>query len=67
MFIRRLPAFEYHTPATVREALGLMAEFGQGRTAIAGGTDLLIAMKKREVARRTTSSAWPAIDGIEGH
>lgn len=50
MFIRRLSPFEYHTPASVSEALGLMGRFGQAGRLIAGGTDLLIAMKKREVA-----------------
>lgn len=49
MFIRRLSPFEYHTPASVSEALDLMGRFGQAGRLIAGGTDLLIAMKKREV------------------
>jgi CO/xanthine dehydrogenase FAD-binding subunit len=48
MFIRRLPAFEYHTPASVGEALDLTAKYGSMGRYIAGGTDLLIAMKKRE-------------------
>jgi len=48
MFIRRLPAFVYHTPASVGEALELMAKYGNNGRYIAGGTDLLIAMKKRE-------------------
>ncbi len=48
MFIRRLPAFVYHTPASLGEALELMARHGGKGRYIAGGTDLLIAMKKRE-------------------
>ncbi|MFH1113882.1 MAG: xanthine dehydrogenase family protein subunit M [Pseudomonadota bacterium] len=48
MFIRRLPAFEYHTPSSVGEALDLMEKHGNEGRYIAGGTDLLIAMKKRE-------------------
>ncbi len=48
MFIRRLPVFVYHTPASVGEALDLMAKHGDKGRYIAGGTDLLIAMKKRE-------------------
>lgn len=48
MFIKRLPKFEYHAPASLSEALGLLAEYdGKGR-ALAGGTDLLVSMKKRE-------------------
>jgi len=49
MFIRRLPTFEYHAPASVGEALDLMAKLGDKARYVAGGTDLLIAMKKREV------------------
>jgi len=48
MFIRRLPAFEYHAPASVGEALALMAKFRDTARYVAGGTDLLIAMKRRE-------------------
>lgn len=48
MFIRRLPEFEYHTATTVPEALELMAKFGKKGRVFAGGTDLLVAMKKRE-------------------
>ncbi len=50
MFIKRLPAFVYHTPASVGEALELMAGHTGNCSYIAGGTDLLIAMKKREAA-----------------
>jgi CO/xanthine dehydrogenase FAD-binding subunit len=48
MFIKRLPTFEYHTPASVAEALDLITSFGNKARLIAGGTDLLIAMKNRE-------------------
>jgi CO/xanthine dehydrogenase FAD-binding subunit len=48
MFIKRLPTFEYHTPASVAEALDLITRFGNKARFIAGGTDLLIAMKNRE-------------------
>ena len=50
MFIRRLPEFEYHTPATLPEAVNLMGKYGEAGRLIAGGTDLLVAMKRREVA-----------------
>ena len=62
MFIRRLPAFEYHTPATVSEALGLMGRYGEAARLIAGGTDLLIAMKKREAVPGHLIS----LSGVEG-
>jgi aerobic carbon-monoxide dehydrogenase medium subunit len=65
MFIKRLPAFEYHTPGTVPEALGLMGRFGQAGRLIAGGTDLLVAMKSRQVAPAHLISL-AAIDGLKG-
>jgi carbon-monoxide dehydrogenase medium subunit len=47
MFIRRLPKFEYHTPLTTEDALDLLSEFGERGRVLAGGTDLLVAMKFR--------------------
>jgi carbon-monoxide dehydrogenase medium subunit len=49
MFIKRLPTFEYHAPATIEEALDLIARYGDNGRFMAGGTDLLLAMKKREI------------------
>jgi len=48
MFIRRLQKFEYHMPSTIAEALDQMALYGDKSKVIAGGTDLLVSMKKRE-------------------
>ena len=48
MFIKRLPRFEYHAPATIAEALKLMTRYGSKASVLAGGTDLLVAMKNRE-------------------
>lgn len=50
MFIRRLPEFEYHAPSSIAEAASIMAQYGTNSCFIAGGTDLLLAMKKREVS-----------------
>jgi len=47
---RLLQAFEYHEPATVPEAVALLGRYGSKARLIAGGTDLVISMKKREVA-----------------
>ena len=47
MFIKRLPEFEYHTPATLENALDLLSEYGEKGRVLAGGTDLLVAMKFR--------------------
>jgi carbon-monoxide dehydrogenase medium subunit len=49
MFIKRLPTFEYHAPATIEEALDLITRYGDNGRFMAGGTDLLLAMKKREI------------------
>ena len=49
MFIKRLPKFEYHAPTSLPQALDFLAKYdGKGRV-LAGGTDLLVSMKKREV------------------
>ncbi|OGP53435.1 MAG: hypothetical protein A2Y65_07020 [Deltaproteobacteria bacterium RBG_13_52_11] len=50
MFIKRLPTFEYHAPVSIAAALDLMARYKNNGRFIAGGTDLLLAMKKREIA-----------------
>ncbi len=49
MFIRRLPKFEHHSAASVAEALDLLKKYGTKARILAGGTDLLLAMKKRAV------------------
>jgi CO/xanthine dehydrogenase FAD-binding subunit len=42
-----LPKFDYHEPADVAEACELMAEFGEKARPLAGGTDLMVNMKKK--------------------
>jgi len=49
MFIKRVPGFEYHAPASLDEALELLARYGRKARVFAGGTDLLGAMKRREI------------------
>ena len=48
-FYRRLPRFEYMQPKTIDEALSLLAKYKGGAKPIAGGTDLLTKMKRREI------------------
>ena len=50
MFIRRLPRFDYHTPASLPEAIKLLSTHGKDAKLLAGGTDLILAMKKHTVA-----------------
>lgn len=41
-----LPDFEYHRPATVEEACALLTELGPSARVMAGGTDLLVDLKR---------------------
>lgn len=42
--------FEYHEPNTLREAISLLLQYGTEGKILAGGTDLLVKMKRREIA-----------------
>ena len=44
-----LPSFHYHEPASLVEACRMLASFGEKGILMAGGTDLLVKMKSREV------------------
>ena len=41
-----LPEFELHRPGTLEEACGLLAQLGPAARVVAGGTDLLVDLKK---------------------
>ncbi len=45
-----LPRFEFHEPATVEEACRILGELGHKAKTLAGGTDLLVNMKKKVLA-----------------
>ncbi|MGD9041466.1 MAG: xanthine dehydrogenase family protein subunit M [Desulfobacteraceae bacterium] len=49
MFVRRLPKFEYHAPTSLGEALDHLSRYGDKAKVLAGGTDLLVSMKRREI------------------
>ena len=49
MFIKRLPKFEYHAPTSLSKALDLLEKYDGKAKVLAGGTDLLVSMKKREI------------------
>lgn len=67
MFFRLLPPFEYLEPASVQEAVGLLATHGGEARVMAGGTDLLISMKKRQVCPCSVVSIkrLPGLDFME--
>lgn len=48
--IRPLSRFEYFSPDSLGHALTLLKEYGEGARLLAGGTDLLVWMKKRSAS-----------------
>jgi 4-hydroxybenzoyl-CoA reductase subunit beta len=49
----RLPRFGYRAPSTLAEAAAILADLGDEAAVIAGGTDLLPSMKRRQQTPRT--------------
>ncbi len=58
-YLRRLPRFDYLAPHTVDEACSALAERRGDARLFAGGTDLVLQMKRREITPR-------AIIGLKG-
>jgi carbon-monoxide dehydrogenase medium subunit len=60
-------SFDYHEPASVREAVELAGRFGADGRFLAGGTDLLIQMRRGQLAPRHVISLHrvPGLDAIE--
>jgi CO/xanthine dehydrogenase FAD-binding subunit len=48
-FHRRLPKFDYLEPSTIDEALSMLSQYKGGAKVIAGGTDILPKLKRREI------------------
>ena len=44
-----LPEFDYHEPSTLEEACAVMTALGKCAILLAGGTDLLVRMKKKDL------------------
>ncbi len=49
VFYRRLPRFHYVSPKTLEEAIRFLAENGKDAVLMAGGTDLIPNLKRREI------------------
>jgi 4-hydroxybenzoyl-CoA reductase subunit beta len=60
----RLPWFRYHAPRTLAEAARILAGEGPAAMAIAGGTDLLPNMKRRQQVPATLVSLRE-VDGLK--
>ena len=58
--MKRLKPFAYFEPGDLPEASRLLVEQGEGARLLAGGTDLLVRMKKGEVEPAAACTA-PAI------
>ena len=66
MFVRRLPRLDYHAPTSLPEAVMLLSAHGKDAKLLAGGTDLVLSMKKRTVSlsHLINLKTIPALSGI---
>lgn len=64
---RLLKPFDYHEPGSAQEAVDLLSRYGDSAAVIAGGTNLLISMKKCELnpAHLISIAKIPELDFIE--
>jgi CO/xanthine dehydrogenase FAD-binding subunit len=60
-----LPEFEFHEPTTVSEACEIMGRLGEKARPLAGGTDLLVNMKKKLI-RPDHVVSLAKIDDLKG-
>ena len=65
LFYRRLPRFEYLSPRTVDEALGILAAHKGEVKVLAGGTDLLPQLKGRELVAPRYVMDLKSIPGLD--
>jgi carbon-monoxide dehydrogenase medium subunit len=66
-YVRRLPEFVYLAPKTVTEAISLLSQYRGKAQVIAGGTDLLPEMKRRDKTPQYVIGLKniPGLDNIE--
>lgn len=60
-----LPKFNYHAPTSIDEACSLLGHYGAKAKVLAGGTDLLVNLKKKLLAPEQIISL-NKIDGLTG-
>ena len=60
-------SFDYHEPTSVREAVELGARFGADGCFLAGGTDLLVQIRRGQILPRHLVSLHrvPGLDALE--
>jgi CO/xanthine dehydrogenase FAD-binding subunit len=63
----RIPKFEYFQPSSIEEVCSLLYKYKEEAKLLAGGTDLLVKMKKKEVIPKVVISlkGIPILDKIE--
>ena len=63
----RRVSFDYHEPTSVREAVELGARFGRDGRFLAGGTDLLVQIRRGQLGPRHLLSLHrvPGLDAVE--
>ncbi len=68
-YLLRLPKFEHLQAKTVSEACSFLSEYKGNARVIAGGTDLLVSMKRREINTRylINLKTIPGLDYIHGN
>jgi len=66
---RLLKPFDYLGPKTVREAIQIISEYGRKAEVLAGGTDLVISMRKRQISPQyiVNMKDIPGLDYIHGY
>lgn len=60
----RIRPFEYHTGTNIRDVLLLLAEYGADAKVVAGGTDLVLAMKHKTILPRVVVSLHE-VEGLD--
>jgi len=65
-YLPRLPKFAYLCPKTIKEVCSLLEEYGSQAKVIAGGTDLLVSLKKKKLNPRylVNIKGIPGLDSI---
>jgi carbon-monoxide dehydrogenase medium subunit len=66
-YLKRLPRFEYLAPETINEAISILSRYNGEARPLAGGTDLLLQMKRRQAVPRYLVGLKniPGLDYIE--
>lgn len=62
--VRTLPPFEYFAPASTREVIDLLRHYGERASILAGGTDLLVSMR-RATRRPEVVVDIKGVDGLQ--